>query len=1020
MNRLHKLSIRNRLFLSFGCMILILLAFSIIITSHLNIVIRQYDEFIDSVVSRQIYVDYIETSMTRMRLYNALSGYLIEHPELYETINTMQIETYVNELKEYLNNYRNNVMDCQILSDEGKAIMLNKVNEIEHILNIYYLPAAENISNAITNNDAEGRLHAILTTIPIGSELSSLVKELHNETFAFARYRANNVTNHASYMMRMVWIATASIIPFGVFLIMWLTRAIQVPIKELKSALGEITKGNFKYPIRTNHNDELGSLSHDIADMVDSISITNKAATVADYLDTLICVTDSEKKLIYINKSFADAFGIDINNYEGKFCSATSNRGEPCGFCVTDTTPHLDFVWDSHMKKWYTCRVVEVHWPDGRLVNLHYRNDATELKNHIDQQEAYEEQLEAIAKVAEAASAAKSTFIANTSHEIRTPLNSILGYSELALDDPNPNTGTTREYFRKIVRSAKWLLVIINDILDISKIEANDMSIEAVPFDVNEVLSYCQSSITPLAIAKDIELFFYTDPFIGKRLIGDPSKLSQVCSNILSNAVKFTEYGIVKFSAEVIDSTDDKCSLLFEIRDSGIGMDPEQISQIFEPFSQGDTGSTRKQGGTGLGLAIAKRLVEAMGGELQVESALGIGSKFSFTLTFPTIRTEIEELIEPSSAVITIPRPYFGNGEVLVVEDNEMSQGVICEHLKRVGLAAVVMHNGLEAVELIRQRIQDNEAPFDLVLMDIHMPIMDGLEASSIISKWNTGTPIVAMTANVMTIAEESYEKCGMEACISKPYTVQDLWTLLLKYFKPTDECTTDTDNLSDLNLSGLNELNNLTELNNVNDLTDLPNLSLPDKDILIKINTVQSLTNKTEDEVDDYFHQKMLSFFVKNNQNTYTELKEALALEDMVLAHRIAHNLKSNAGHIQKSALQKIAADLEKALKDNQKPEHLIDAIKLELDIVLEELSYLMTDKEVPSLTDAIFNKEEFQNIAEELEPLLQTGNAEYLVYVDRLKALPGCEKLAELIENFDSSTAATELTTLKEKLLK
>ena len=995
MNHLHKLSIRSRLFLSFGCMLFILLAFSIMVTSHLNLVVRQYNEFIDSVVTRQRYVSYIETTMTNIRFCNSIRGYIIKHPQLYDIVSQVSstmCEIY--DMQQHLNNYRNNVASCQILSDEDKDLRIAIANEIERILKYYYFPAMDALDTAIENNDIDGLVDAHSIGIPTGNILSYLIKELYDETIDFALYMSNQVTNQANFIVSMMWVVTVCIIPFGILITLLMIRTIQVPIINLKSSLREIRNGNLNHPIRTDHNDELGMLSNDIADMVNSISVMNKAASVADYLDTMICVTDSDQKLVYINKSFADNFGIDQNNYEGKSCiEPSSKRTEMCYFCnirdnsgetFTDNN-NLDFVYDSSTSRWYTCRIVEVQWPDGRMVNLHYRNDSTELKNHIDRQEAYEEQLEAIAKVAEAASAAKSVFIANTNHEIRTPLNSILGYSELALDDPNPNPDTTKEYLQNIVGNAKKLLSIVNDILDVSKMESDDVNIESIPFDVNEVLNYCRTRVESYAVSKDIELFFYAEPVVNKRLIGDPTKLVQICSNILSNAVKFTEYGIVKFSTEVTNISEDNCTILFEIRDSGIGMTDEQIAQIFELFSQGDGGSTRRHGGAGLGLTIAKRLVEAMGGELIVESALGIGSKFSFILTFPTVEVDSNVLM-PS--LNNIPKPFFCNGEVLVVEDNEMNQGVICEHLKRVGLTSVVVNNGLEAVEIVRQRVQDAEKPFDLIFMDIHMPIMDGLEASSIISKWNTGTPIAAMTANVMTIAEESYEKCGMMDCISKPYTVQDLWLLLLKYFTPVNSEYSTTpvqDNLNGQNIQSNGE----------------------------NLQSTQSGVDDTEYD-DDCFLQTMMIHFVKNNQNTYTDLKTAIESGDMVLAHRIAHNLKSNAGHIKKSKLQFISGELEQALKKDQKYTDHVSALKLELNLVLNNLAHLLKDKEI---TDTTLSKEEFLEIAYELEPLLNSGNAAYLTYVDRLKAVSKCSRLVEFIENFDSPAAVTELIKLKEQ---
>jgi CheY-like chemotaxis protein len=276
--------------------------------------------------------------------------------------------------------------------------------------------------------------------------------------------------------------------------------------------------------------------------------------------------------------------------------------------------------------------------------------------------------------------------------------------------------------------------------------------------------------------------------------VGDPVRLRQVLLNILSNAVKFTNAGgMVKISATAKGQqekstfgnsaslsndtplsssaplTNGEIIINFEIKDSGIGMNLEQIAKISEPFTQAEAGITRKYGGTGLGLAISRNIIQLMGGRLTIESTLGIGSKLSFELTFITIDTPMNGLNDEQTATNRIKKPHF-NGEVLICEDNQMNQQMLCDHLERVGLKIDIAENGLAGLKMVHKCLNKDKKPYDLIFMDIHMPVMDGIEAASKIDKLGTGTPIVALTANVMSHDIELYLKNGMKDCVGKPF----------------------------------------------------------------------------------------------------------------------------------------------------------------------------------------------------------------------------------------------------------
>jgi len=390
------------------------------------------------------------------------------------------------------------------------------------------------------------------------------------------------------------------------------------------------------------------------------------------------------------------------------------------------------------------------------------------------------------AEVAEESNKAKSRFLAAMSHEIRTPMNSIVGFAELALDAPDDSTAPENKdyYLGKIKESSKWLLHIINDILDISKIESGKIELALAPFSLHDVFERCRSDILPDIRKKGLDFKTHSEPLQDKKLLGDMLRLYQALMNLLSNAVKYTSTGAIKFSTFILNTTDSSATICFEVIDSGIGMSSEQIEKIFQPYVQKDSSMARDLVDTGLGLSITKNIVERMGGSLSVESTLGAGSVFSFEITFETTDTLGESSDVSRQALAEKPQL---DGLILICDDNPMNQELICEHLMRVGIQTVVAENGKIGVDFVTERIQNGEKPFDLIFMDMFMPVMDGIEAATRIIGLNTGTPIVAMTANVMVSDLELYKQTGMPDCLGKPFTSQDLWKILLKYLKPDE-----------------------------------------------------------------------------------------------------------------------------------------------------------------------------------------------------------------------------------------
>ncbi|MEG3766883.1 response regulator [Alteromonas sp. 14N.309.X.WAT.G.H12] len=384
-------------------------------------------------------------------------------------------------------------------------------------------------------------------------------------------------------------------------------------------------------------------------------------------------------------------------------------------------------------------------------------------------------QAEAV-KEAKRSNQAKSEFLANMSHEIRTPLNAILGLSRLGLNQ-QPEPGVS-EKFRKISHSGELLLAIINDILDFSKIEAQKLELETVVFSVPDIISQLRDLFIAQADAKGIALQF---KFAGKPqpwLKGDSLRLRQILVNLLSNAIKFTPHGCVCLTCRFESVTDKHCICVVDVTDTGIGMTQLQQKGIFDAFIQADSSTSRKYGGTGLGMSISHRLAIAMGGSISCTSKVAEGSQFCVRLPMVIPPDSEIKVAQYEKQRISAVEPGTLRGHVLVVEDNEINQEVVGEHLRQLGMKVSFAQNGALAVIAI------NEHHFDLILMDIQMPVMDGYRAARKIREQGFKTPIIALTAAAMVEDRNKALACGMNDHLSKPFTPQDMYRVLVKWLK--------------------------------------------------------------------------------------------------------------------------------------------------------------------------------------------------------------------------------------------
>lgn len=493
----------------------------------------------------------------------------------------------------------------------------------------------------------------------------------------------------------------------------------------------------------------------------------------------IVSITDSAGRITYANERFSQISGYSYAELMGQdHRMLKSEQHSAQFFSELWHTISSGQVWHGEIKN--RSKQGQSYWVDATIVPLMDAHGLPQqyiaIRTDITATKTLELSLQEAKTAAEAANQAKSEFLANMSHEIRTPMNGVIGMTELALH--SALDAQQRNYLETVKSSAQSLMVILNEILDFSKIEAGQLVMERVAFNLPQLVTQTLTSIQVRAAQKGLQFTCEIPADLPEPLLGDPGRLRQVLTNLCDNALKFTAQGALAVRLRWRGEASSGYEVQFSVQDTGVGIAPDKQQLIFAAFSQADASTTRKFGGTGLGLAICARLSALMGGRIWVESQVGLGSTFHFTVRLERAATL---LVDSAKAVLPEPpTPARQSLRILLVEDHPINQLLAATLLKRWGHTVVLAENGQQAVDLFPT------ATWDVVLMDMQMPLMGGLQASACIRALEPPegrrTPIIAVTANAMEADREACLAAGMDAHLSKPIDATRLRELLLRY----------------------------------------------------------------------------------------------------------------------------------------------------------------------------------------------------------------------------------------------
>jgi PAS domain S-box-containing protein len=829
-----------------------------------------------------------------------ISTYLINNADeksslrFYELVNEAK-KTYVNRTNELLaksqaiaaTNFKSSILVCLVsilliiitLLQETRNKRLRKLAENDtRQIEIKYKNLVDNSGVGLLTTDLNGRITFVnkrITTFTefqpsemIGRHFSSLVDKDWVQTInekLRKQFQLRQAESDISYPLSVksgnrIWVEQSSVIlmengePQGF-------QCIVKDITEKRRIESELKKIELE---REEHQFRLQS--------------------ILDNTPLIIFIKDLNGRYLLANKSFKDAFNSTSEQIIGKtdfdlVSEENAKRYKEIDEYVIREQKNVE-VEETIELAGVTKNLLIVKFPLFDKNNNIY--GISGIASDITERYLYGLHLIEARQKAELAEQLQEQFLANMSHEIRTPMNGIIGMTNILLNSPMSNE--QKDFVHIIKKSSDSLMVLINDILDLSKIKAGKLRIENIDFRLRETVEQTISTFRVLINDKGLKLRTSVDLSIPDSLTGDPHRLNQILNNLISNAIKFTAAGEISFEIKPINHIENEIELLFSISDTGIGIPQEKLESIFESFSQAESGTSRKFGGSGLGLSITKKLIEMQNGSIEVKSIPGKGTDFNFTIKYAipahTVAKQYDNIKQE-----TLNEGGLSGKRVLVVEDNEANQKVIYHMLDKIGIDADLADNGKVAIKLLEDGFQ-----YDLVIMDLQMPEMDGFETTEYIRQnLKLTIPIIAMTASALRNEKIKCMELGMNEYLNKPFVPADLFRELRRFLLKKEEVITEN-----------NQPEVYTESKKLYSLNHL--IELDDLDCLCEV----------------------LHIFLESTPVIMNEINEAIVLKNWEEVYKKAHKLKSSIGVLQMGKLMSVISKIESDAKEKKNLEEI------------------------------------------------------------------------------------------------